>query len=295
MGIDQKNIKFLLSGSSARKLKRGKAKLLGGRAVEIHLHPLTCSEIGKVFNLNNVLNYGSLPKIYSLLYEKKITLAKQHLRSYVTTCLKEEIQAEALTRNLGTFSRFLNIAVQSNAHILEFSNIARECSVPASTVKEYYQILQDTLIGFFLWQYNRNERKKSRPKFYFFDCGVIRAIQNRINDPATPFELVYLFETWFINELKRINDYKSKDHTFYFWRHKDYEIDVLIYKGNKPLLAFECKTGKKIIKQIVVERFRTFFPNLPLYIVSLYDKHQRELDYITILSFTDALELYQKT
>ena len=121
-------------------------------------------------------------------------MALKYLKSYITTYIKEEIQAEALTRNVGAFHRFLAIAAQSNGQVIEFANISRECSVPASTVKEYYQILEDTLIGFFLWPHDRNERKKARPKFYFFDCGVVRTIQNRLQDPPTPQEKGFLFE-----------------------------------------------------------------------------------------------------
>ncbi len=149
MGIDRFNHRFILSGSSARKLKRGGANLLGGRCLDLRLHPLTFEEIDQHFSIENALTYGTLPKIYSLLVDQEKQLAIGHLKSYVTTYIKEEIQAEALTRNLGGFQRFLSIAVQSNGQIIEFANISRECSVPSSTVKEYYQILEDTLIGFF--------------------------------------------------------------------------------------------------------------------------------------------------
>ncbi|MBI4373255.1 MAG: ATP-binding protein, partial [Deltaproteobacteria bacterium] len=191
-GIDQLHHRFILSGSSARKLKRGGANLLGGRALNLKLHPLTVREIGSAFDLKKALHYGTLPNIENFLYDQNVEEVRRLLKSYVTIYLKEEIQAEAITRNLGAFQRFLSIAAQSNAQIIEFANISRECSVPMSTVKEYYQILEDTLLGEFVWPYDRSERKKARPKFYFFDCGVVCAMQNRLMDAPTPVEQGFL-------------------------------------------------------------------------------------------------------
>ena len=185
-GIEEKSLRFILSGSSARKLKRGGANLLGGRALDLHLHPLTAGETGKNFQLETTLKYGSLPKVVQLILGRQLEDAKGILRAYNTIYIKEEIQAEALTRNVGAFQRFFSVAAQSNGAVIEFANISRECSVPMSTVKEYYSILEDTLLGFFLWPWDRSERKKARPKFYFFDTGVTRAIQDRLNDDPTP-------------------------------------------------------------------------------------------------------------
>ncbi|MCB1215174.1 MAG: ATP-binding protein, partial [Deltaproteobacteria bacterium] len=141
MAMDQLGHQFILSGSSARKLKRGGANLLGGRALDLKLHPLSFEEIGKVLDLESVLSYGSLPKIYSLVVKKDWEMVKAYLRTYVSTYLKEEIQMEALTRNLGAFQRFFSVAAQSNGQVIEFANISRECSVPMTTVKEYFSIL----------------------------------------------------------------------------------------------------------------------------------------------------------
>ena len=192
-GIDQSEYRFLLSGSSARKLRRGGANLLGGRALILKLHPLTIREIGK-FEIADALQFGTLPKIHRLVLDGAPDEARRFLKSYVTTYLKEEIQAEALTRNLGAFQSCFAVAGQARGQVIEYANISRECSVPMSTVKEYYQILEDTLLGEFLWPFDRSERKKARPKFYFFDCGVARALQNRLADPPTPVERGTLFE-----------------------------------------------------------------------------------------------------
>ena len=289
MGIDRLNHTMLLSGSSARKLKRGGANLLGGRALDLKLHPLTCREIGSYFTMSNALHYGTLPKIASLILDENEHLATQHLKSYVTTYIKEEIQAEALTRNIGSFQRFLSIAAQSNSQVIEFSNISRECSVPASTVKEYYQILEDTHLGFFLWPCDRNERKKARPKFYFFDCGVTRALQNRLIDPPSGREKGFLFETWFTGELRRLNDYLGKGCELSFWRYRNHEIDILITRGSGPVMAIECKSGATDVNPATINSFQGAFPGVPLIIASLQDPRPRLIHGTEVLPWETAI------
>ncbi len=150
--------------------------------------------------------------------------------------------------------------------------------MPSSTVKEYFQILEDTLLGEFLWPYDRSERKMARPKFYFFDCGVIRALQNRLNDPPTPSEKGILFESWMIRELIRIRDYEEKEHEFGLWRKGRYEVDLLILKSGKPILALEFKSGKTDIDSSAFNAFKAEFPNVPLWVVSMTDVRYRKLE-----------------
>lgn len=292
-GIEEKGLRFVLSGSSARKLKRGGANLLAGRALDLHLHPLTAGEIGKDFHLETTLKYGSLPKVIQLILDRQLEDAKGVLRAYNTTYIKEEIQAEALTRNVGAFQRFLSVAAQSNGAVIEFANISRECSVPMSTVKEYYSILEDTLLGFFLWPWDRSERKKARPKFYFFDTGVARAVQNRLNDDPTPLERGVLFEQWFVNELRRLRDYHRKDCDFAFWRHGKHEVDILAMHNGKPVFAFECKTGRESLSSDTLREFKKCFPKVPLFVVSADKGDHRRLDNgLEILPFLTALDKF---
>lgn len=293
-GIEEKHLIFVLSGSSARKLKRGGANLLGGRAKDLKLHPLSKAELREHFDIKEACQFGTLPKVAQCLVDRNEDEARSLLRSYITTYVKEEIQAEALTRNIGAFQRFLQVAVQGNAQVLEFANISRECSVPSSTVKEYYSILEDTLMGDYLWPWDRSERKKARPKFYFFDCGVVRAIQNRLNDPPTPAEMGLLFETWFVREIRRLRDYGDKAHEFSFWREGKHEIDLLIMGGHGPLLAIECKSGHDTIGDQTLKAFRARFPEVPLVVSSLYDHVPRRLEKgIEILPWTMVLDRYQ--
>ena len=294
MGIEERNIRFLLSGSSARKLKRGFANLLGGRAIALKLHALSEKELGRDFSIYKAITFGTLPKIATLIKEGSTNEAVHVLRSYVTIYLKEEIQAEALVRRLDSFQRFLDVAAQSNGSMIEFDNIARECQVAAATVKQYYQILEDTLLGSFLWPWNRSERKKARPKFYFFDCGVVRAIQESLTSKPSSEERGILFETWFFNELIRIRDYKAKEHRFSLWREERHEIDFIVERGKKPILALECKSGVHIGGLNALREFRAKFPKVPAIIVSLQDEHKRKLDAgIEIWPYQDVLELYR--
>ncbi|MBI4403967.1 MAG: ATP-binding protein [Deltaproteobacteria bacterium] len=278
IGIEKLKLKFFLSGSSARKLKRGGANLLGGRAADLRLHPLTTKELGQAFNIESALTYGTLPKIQLLVQERKIKDAIRLLRSYHTTYLKEEIQAEAIVRSLDAFQRFLPVAAQANAQMIEYANISRECSVPMETVKDYFQILEDTLVGNFLWPWNRSERRKARPKFYFFDCGVVRALQNLAGVPLVGTERGFFFETWFVNEIIRIKDYEERQHKISLWREGEWEIDILVEDGRGPLIAFECKTSKQVKNGPSLNRFRKQFPQVPLIVSSLTDANKRKLE-----------------
>ncbi len=295
MAMEKLKVSFFLSGSSARKLKRGGANLLGGRALDLKLHPLTVKELGQDFSLPLALTYGTLPRVSVLLHEKKPKEATRLLRSYHTTYLKEEIQAEAIVRKLDAFQRFLAVSAQANAQMIEYANISRECSVPMESVKEYFQILEDTLLGTFLWPWDRSERKKARPKFYFFDCGVVRALQNLAGTPLLPLEVGHFFETWFVNELIRIRDYHEKQHRLSLWRDGEWEIDVLVEDGRGPLMAYECKSGKQIKNTPSINAFRKKFSKVPLYVCSMVDTTKRKLENgAIILPWQEALLKYSE-
>ncbi|MCU0666065.1 MAG: AAA family ATPase [Candidatus Omnitrophica bacterium] len=290
-GIEEIGLRFILSGSSARKLRRGSANLLGGRALDLRLYPLTNVEVGKGFDINMALSYGTLPRVVTTFLEGKEDDVRRQLKAYGTIYIKEEVQAEALTRNVSAFQRFLSVAAQMNAETIEFASVARDSSVPMSTVKEYFSILEDTLLGDFLWPWDRSERKKARPKFYFFDCGVVRALQNRLVDPPTPQERVFLFETFFYNELKRMRDYHEKPYELSFWREGKNEVDILVKGSRGPIMAFECKTSTDTMSDATRIAFRRRFPKLPLFVVSLKDTHSRKLDNgVVVLPWRQALD-----
>lgn len=237
---------FCLSGSSARKLKRAQANLLAGRAWTCHLHPLTHLECGPLFSLDKALRIGTLPSIYS---EEKEESAHRSLKAYVNTYLQEEIAAEAITRNIGAFLRFLPLAAFENGNILNYSNIAKETGISYKTVQEYFQVLQDTLIGFLLPAFTKSARKQlaKHPKFYFFDTGVHRAVCGKLSVPLHPGTSEYgdVFEHFIVCEIARLIDYAGKDYTLSFYRTKDgAEVDLIIETPAGKIFAIEIKSSR---------------------------------------------------
>ncbi|MGD8335765.1 MAG: AAA family ATPase [Desulfobacterales bacterium] len=284
-------IQFILCGSSARKLRHGASNLLGGRALYRTMHPLTYNELSDDFNLQWVLAYGSLPKIYSTLKQKKKEEAQDLLRAYAITYLREEIKAEALVRNLQGFQKFLDIAVAQYGEQINFSAVSRDCQVALSTVREYYSILEDTLIGFFLYPYLKSQRKRMshQPKFYFFDNGVTRALLGTLQDPPNVAEQGRLFEQWILQEIIRLNEYQQKDWKLTFWRTSHgAEVDLLISRGTKLLYAIECKFTKQPSTSHLsgLRSFHEKHKDVPCYIVAPVNQPSR-------LSFARVLPPYR--
>jgi predicted AAA+ superfamily ATPase len=274
------DLQFILCGSSARKLRHGASNLLGGRAVYRTMHPLTIDELSDDFDLQLILAFGSLPKIYSTIKQKKIKEAQDLLRAYAITYLREEIKAEALVRNLQGFQNFLDIAAAQYAEQINFSAVSRDCQVALSTVKDYYSILEDTLIGFFLYPYLRSQRKRMsrQPKFYFFDNGVTRALLGTLQDPPNAFDRGRLFEQWVIQETVRISEYHQKDWKFSFWRTSHgAEVDLLISRGTEILYAIECKFKKQLSTTDLsgLRSFHEGHTNVPCFIVAPIDQSFR--------------------
>ena len=200
--IEKHKYKFILTGSSARKLRRKGFNLLGGRALTYAMHPLTAIELGKAFDLEHSLAFGQLPSAYIESDPKK------YLESYVTTYLEEEIQQEGLTRNLAAFSRFLEAASFSQGSVLNISNVANECGVERKVVEHYFAILEDLLIAYRIPIFSKRAKRRmaAHPKFYFFDAGVYRTL--RPNGPLDMPEQIEgaSLETLFLQELMAVND-----------------------------------------------------------------------------------------
>lgn len=226
--------KFVLCGSSARKLKRGAANLLGGRAWRYELFPLTTKELGEG-DLIRILNHGLIPKHY---IEKS---ADRSLKSYVLDYINEEIHAEALVRNVPSFARFLNAVSLTHGQLINYANIARDSGVSPKTVREYYQILQDTLLGHELppWRKSRNRRLIETAKFYLFDVGVVRALTGLRKIQEGTEEFGRYFEHFLIEEIRAFISYREKNVPLSFWRTSTgLEVDLII--GNMDL-AIEFK------------------------------------------------------
>ena len=244
---------FVLTGSSARKLKRGAGNLLGGRAFLFHLFPLTETELGDQFDLLHALQYGTLPQLYSFPNAED---CEEYLRSYVRTFIREEIQVEQVVRNLAPFRDFLDIAAQMNGKIINFAKIAREVGADDKTIRSYYQILEDTMIGFFLPPFHRSIRKRQResPKFYFFDPGVVRALDRTLSLPLTPKTISFgnAFEHFLMTEIFRLCEYHKNDYRLSYFMTKDgVEIDLICERPGKTDLLIEIKSTDSVNKEDV--------------------------------------------
>ncbi|MFH1024284.1 MAG: DUF4143 domain-containing protein [Planctomycetota bacterium] len=222
--IENRGLRFVLCGSSARKLMRGHGNLLGGRAIRHELFPLVSPEIPD-FDLLRALNHGLLPRHYQSPHPERL------LRAYVGDYLREEIAAEALTRNVPAFGRFLEQATFSNGEILQYINIARECGVSAPTVKAYYQILEDTLVGRTVPSYRKRPKRRviEAPRFYFFDLGIVNTLTNRgrIEQRSELFGRV--FEHFMFQEILAHAHYGDRPYPIAYWRTASgIEVDFIL-------------------------------------------------------------------
>ena len=242
---DHPDRQFILLGSSARKLKRGGANLLAGRAVQRLLFPFTLAELGEHFNLDDALRFGTLPPLLGLSDMDK----QDTLKAYTETYLREEVQMEGLVRNLGGFYRFLEIAASASGELINFSNIARGCHLPVRTVQSYYEILEDTLIGFRLQPWLKSERKRlvAHRKFYFFDTGVTNAINRRLAAPPDPRLTGRLFEQFIVLELHRLLHYARSERRIFFWRtNTGAEVDLVLERHGELTGAVEIKSATEV-------------------------------------------------
>jgi len=246
--IEEQKKCFALTGSSARKLKRGGANLLAGRAFLNHLFPLTHPELGQDFDLNHALHWGTLPRVVTT---KNETEKSEYLRTYALSYLKEEVWAEHIVQKLDPFRKFLEIAAQCNGEPINYSNIARDVHAETKTVQSYYQILEDTLVGHFLEAHHGSIRKRQRqaPKFYFFDPGVTRALARTLGSPPVhgTSDFGRAFEHFVICEAFRLSSYLRKDFSFSYLRTKDQvEIDLIVDRPGLPLALVEIKSTDRV-------------------------------------------------
>ncbi len=240
--LETASYRFILTGSSARTLRRAGVDLLAGRALTYYLYPLTTEELGLMFNLKHSLRYGHLPLAYTSPEPKKF------LESYINTYLKVEVEQESLVRNIGGFARFMEIATFSQGSLLNLSEVAREAQLKRKTVANYFEILEDLLIASRLPVFNKHAKRKllTKNKFYYFDVGVFRSLrpvgpldsETELDGPA--------LETLVLQELKAVNDYYNLEYKIYFWRSlSGLEVDFVLY-GPRGLVAIEVKRKPSI-------------------------------------------------
>ncbi|OPY85390.1 MAG: hypothetical protein A4E71_02123 [Smithella sp. PtaU1.Bin162] len=279
--IESRKVHFLLTGSSARKLRRGGINLLGGRARVNYLHPLTSNELGDQFDLRTAMARGLLPSIYFS------DDPKADLESYCGLYLQQEIMAEGATRNIPAFSRFLKIAAHNNGCIVNFTNIASDAQVARTTVYEYYDILKDTLILRELPSWRKTVKRKplASSKYYFFDVGVVSALQGRPFLPGTP-EFGEAFETFIMHELVCYSDYVSGD-PLCFWRSTSgYEVDFII--GDH--MAVEVKAKENVsVQDVKALRALREEKKIKKFICVCLEHREREVDGIKVVPYAEFL------
>ncbi len=280
--IEERRIHFLLTGSSARKLRRGGINLLGGRAWVQRLHPFSFCELENNFDLLRAINHGLLPSIYLS------DVPEKDLEAYAGTYLKEEIAAEGLTRNVPAFSRFLEVAALCNSQLINYTKISNDAQVARSTVQEYFQILKDTLIAHEVidWRASRKRKPLSTSKLYFFDVGVVRFLHHSGQIQAGSPEFGECFETYVFHELRTFCDYRNAGDVAY-WRSKSgFEVDFILAEKT----AIEVKATKTVSPQDLrsLKALREE-KKLKNYVVVCLETEIRKVDQIDILPWREFL------
>jgi predicted AAA+ superfamily ATPase len=286
---ENRGIRFALAASSARKVRRSQANLLGGRALRYELFGLVSAELGSDWNLDRMLNHGTLPRVY--LRPRPVSL----LESYIADYLKEEVAAEALVRNLPAFSSFLDIASLSDTSIVNCAAIGRDCGVSAPTVREYFGILEDTLLATWLPSYRKKPKRRvqAAPKLYFRDVGVVGFLAKR--GVLAPGSELYgkAFENWCHHELRAYSRYAERRAALSYWHPAGgMEVDFIV---NDMELAIEAKAARKITSDHLrgLRSLREDHPEVRRSIVVCLESHARKTeDRIEILpvgSFCAAL------
>lgn len=240
--IELRGFRFLLTGSSARKLRRGGVNLLGGRARLRNMHPFSASELGEGFDLDRAMNYGLLPGIWFS------DDPEEDLAGYVTLYLEQEIMQEGATRNLPAFSRFLEIAALTSGEQINYQTIASDAQVPRSTVQEYFKILKDTLIAreVPVWRKGLSRKTVETAKFYLFDTGVARRLQRRKALVRGTPEYGHAFESWILHEIVTYADTFRRDAEIAYWRTRTkLEVDFVINSE----IAIEAKATRNASKE----------------------------------------------
>lgn len=255
---ENKHLRFILTGSSARKLKQTGVDLLAGRALKKHLHPFIAAELGSTFNIYDALKTGMVPVVTTAISPKDV------LDTYIDIYLNEEVKQEGLVRNIGNFTRFLSAAALTHGQQLNISNVAHDCQVKRKTVEGYFSILEDILIGIQLPVFTKRAQRTlvSHPKFYFFDSGVFHSL--RPKGPLDCLEEIAgsALEGLILQHLRAWIDYSNSDAELFFWRNRSgSEVDFIIY-GENLFFAIEVKSSTRVKSEHLrgLTSFRSDYP-----------------------------------
>ncbi len=281
--IVNRDIRFLLCGSSARKLKRLGANMLGGRAVRRQLFPLVSREIPD-FDVVKAVNNGMLPRHYF------INDPWNRLEGYIGNYLQQEIEAEALSRNLSTFSRFLEVAALTDGEMVNYQSIATDCGVSANTIKAYFDILQETMIGYYIPAFRNVQKRRliKAPRFYFFDIGIVNYLCNRRKMEPGSTDFGHGFEHLIVQELMAYLSYTHSRKTISYWRTTSgYEVDIIYGDAE---VAIEVKSSTEVQSRHLkgLKAFSEEHPAARTIIVSL-DTAYRKMNQVEVWPVTQFL------
>ncbi|MBL7006536.1 MAG: ATP-binding protein [Spirochaetia bacterium] len=287
--IEAKKYRFILTGSSARSLRKKGVNLLAGRAVTSHLYPMTAMELKDSFSLERAVRYGHLPTVCTDMNENEY---KAYLSSYVQTYIQQEVLQEGLTRNIGAFARFLETASFSHGSVINYSEVAREVGQHRKVVESYFSILEDLLLGWMLPVFRKRAKRNMsvHPKFYFFDTGIYQILRPR--GPLDSYSEISgaAIEGLLIQEIRACNEYYLSGYELFYWRTStNIEVDLVLY-GEHGLKAFEVKHADHIRDRDLrgLETFGFDYPEAQLYLIyrgTRKEYHGR----ITVLPITWAL------
>ena len=283
--IESRGLRFLLTGSSARKLKRGAPNLLGGRAWMASFFPLTWKEIGNHFDLAKYLNFGGLPQVYTSPFPEK------EIKNYIDLYVREEIQQEGFVRNLSQFHTFFETVGLLNGQELNYDGWASDTGIPRKTLQNYVELLKDTLMAFELPAFTKTKKRKaiSRSKLYFFDVGVANALSQRPSIRPSQKEFGPAFEHFIIQECRAQHSYLEKKEQLTYWRsYSKKEVDLCLgtewaleIKGKKRITSQDLKNLKALREEDLFQHYG---------VVSL-EKHKRVMDGMTVWPWEEFLEL----
>lgn len=284
--MSEKGIVFILCGSSARKLKRKGYNTLGGRAYPMYLCPFVSAEIPD-FDLNRAINHGMLPPHYLAKNPSK------RMAAYIDVYLKEEIKQEALVRNLAAFQRFLEVAALTDGEMINNNNIAQDCGVSANTVSGYFDILEDTLVGFRLPAFAKVMKRRlvQAARFYYFDVGIVNHLLRRGELVRGTAEYGHAFEHFVIQELRAWLIYNERGEQLTYWRtHTGVEVDAVVGDAR---IAIEIKSVEEVLPRHVkgLKSFAADYPSARLIIVSLdpFNRRLGDVECIYVLDFLKRL------
>jgi uncharacterized protein len=293
--IESTSVHFILTGSSARKIKGGASNLLAGRAFVYYLSAFSYFEVKDDFDLNNALRFGMLPKIFHM--ESNDDKA-EFLKAYAHTYLKEEVWGEQFIKKLDPFRKFLEVAAQMNGKIINYHRISLDVGVDDKTIRQYFSILEDTLVGFFLDGFQHSVRKRllSKPKFYYFDTGIKRALSRELSLPVQTGTYQYgeLFEQFIILECIKLSNSYRNDFRFSYYMTKDgVEIDLVVERPGHQLLFIEIKSKDNVSEYDLTE-LRTLKKDLPeaQYVCFSNELYKKSIDGILVYPWKEGLEQF---